>query len=69
MREILMEIELLYNKMEEVNREVEIENGNDELPFGKVLFALLNGLDKKELFNMTNQELISHIQKIQIIES
>lgn len=69
MKEILMEIELLYNKMKEVNISIELENGNDDLPFAKVLFALTHSVEKNKLFNMNNDELIAHIQKIQIIES
>jgi hypothetical protein len=69
MKEVLMELELLYNKMEEVNREFEFEAGNEELPFGKVLYAVLNKTTKTELFEMNNEELIKHIQKIQILES
>ena len=65
MKEILMEIELLFFKMTEVNKEYEQSVGNEELPFGKVLYALTR--DKK-FFNMDNNELIKYIQKIQLIE-
>lgn len=69
MKEALMEIELLYKKIEEVNRDVEKELKNEELPFGKVLVAILNRTTKTELFNMSDEELVNHIRKIQILES
>ena len=40
MREILMELELLFTKMNDVNMEFENEQGNKEIPFGKVIYAI-----------------------------
>jgi hypothetical protein len=68
MREIIMEIELLYTKMNEVNKEVESEIGNSNMPFSKVLYALTKGISQEDLFMMTDDKLIKLIQKIQIIE-
>lgn len=69
MKEVIMELEILYNKMEDINRDIENEAGNEEIPFGKVLCAVMNRITKSDLFEMNNQDLIKHIQKIQIIES
>ena len=69
MKEILMEINLLYNKMNEVNNENEVLLGNEDIPFSKVLLAITRGISNDVLFEMSNEELISHIQKIQLIES
>jgi hypothetical protein len=68
MKEILLEIELLFNKMNEVNDDTEREFGNDDIPFAKILFAITRSLERKELFGLTDQQLIKHIQKIQLIE-
>lgn len=68
MKEIMMEIELLYTKMNEVNREVESEIGNSNMPFAKVLYALTKGVSREDLFMMNDEQLIKLIQKIQIIE-
>ena len=68
MKEILLEVELLFNKMNEVNHGTEKEFGNDDIPFSKILFAITRGLDRDELFGLTDQQLIKHIQKIQLIE-
>ena len=35
---------------------------------GKVICSLLNGLPKSKLFEMSNEEIIKHIQTIQVIE-
>jgi len=35
---------------------------------GKVLCSILNGLPKSRLFEMSNEEIIKHIQTIQVIE-
>lgn len=63
-----MELELLYNKMNEINKEVESNMGNQEMPFAKSLYALTNGLSREDLFLMTDKDLIKLIQKIQIKE-
>ena len=34
---------------------------------GKVLCSILNGLPKSRLFEMSNEEIIKHIQTIQVI--
>ena len=69
MDEIMMEITLLFNKMNEVNCDNEMHFGNSEISFSKIIYAITRGLNKEELFRMTNEELIRHIQKIQLIES
>ena len=65
----MMEIALLFNKMNEVNGDNEMHFGNGEISFSKIIYAITRGLNKEELFGMTNEELIRHIQKIQLIES
>lgn len=69
MEEVLMEMNLLRKKMEEVNAENEELIGNDSLPFAKVLYAITSKIDKKVLFEMTDSELINYIRKVQLIES
>ncbi len=68
MREIIMELQLLYNKMNVANNEVEEELGNEEIPFGKVLYAITRNIKNGDLFDMDNETLLRHIQKIQLIE-
>ena len=68
MREIIMELQLLYNKMNAANNEVEEELGNKEIPFGKVLYAITRNIKNSDLFDMDNATLLRHIQKIQLIE-
>ena len=41
----------------------------DKIDFAKVIYAITNKLTRGELFNMSNEELKKHIQKIQILES
>ena len=69
MEEVLMEMNLLRKKMEEVNAENEELIGNDSLPFAKVLYAITSKIDKKVLFEMTDSELINYMRKVQLIES
>lgn len=68
-REIIMEIELLYKKMWEVNKDIETVAGNKEMPFAKVIYAMTKGVEPQHLFNMNDEEFIRHIQKIQFKES
>lgn len=68
MREIIMELELLYVKMNEVNKEVEQELKNENMPFSKVLYALTKGISRDDLFMMDDEQLVHLIRKIQIIE-
>ena len=68
MREIIMELQLLYNKMNVANNEIEEELGNKEIPFGKVLYAITRNIKNSDLFDMDNATLLRHIQKIQLIE-
>ncbi len=68
MIEIIMELQLLYNKMNAANNEVEEELGNKEIPFGKVLYAITRNIKNSDLFDMDNATLLRHIQKIQLIE-
>lgn len=68
MIEIIMELQLLYNKMNAANNEVEEELGNKEIPFGKVLYAITRNVKNSDLFDMDNATLLRHIQKIQLIE-
>jgi len=69
MTEIIMELQLLYNKMNEANSEVECILGNEELPFSKVLYAVIRNIKNSDLFDMTDEELLKHIQRTQLIES
>ena len=68
-REILMEIELLYRKMWEVNKDIETVAGNKDMPFAKVIYTLSKGISSEELFHMTDEEFIKHIQRAQFKES
>ena len=68
MIEIIMELQLLYNKMNVANNEVEEELGNKEIPFSKVLYAVTRNIKNSDLFNMDNETLLRHIQKLQLIE-
>ena len=68
MIEIIMELQLLYNKMNVANNEVEEELGNKEIQFGKVLYAITRNIKNSDLFDMDNATLLRHIQKIQLIE-
>lgn len=61
MKEILMELEILKNRME--------KDSSFEISFSKILYSITRTIDKGILFNMTDEELIKHIQKIQILES
>ena len=69
MTEIIMELQLLYNKMNEANSEAEGILGNEELPFSKVLYAVIRNIKNSDLFDMTDEELLKHIQRTQLIES
>lgn len=61
MIEILEELKVLKKKIDETS--------GTENSFAKTLFAITNKLTRSELFNMTDEELIKHIQKVQIRES
>lgn len=61
MKEIIMEIEILRLKMGNYTE--------DKIPFAKVLYAMTSKLSRSELFDMTDEEFIRHIQKIQLLES
>lgn len=62
--EVLLELKILYEKMQENNR-LFSENFN----ISKMLFALTYGISRDQMFNMTNNEFIEHIRKVQIVES
>lgn len=62
MKEILREIEVLEEKILKTSQ-------LDKIDFAKVIYAITNKLTRSELFNMSNEELKKHIQKIQILES
>lgn len=64
----MMELKLLHSKMNITNKEVEEEMGNDEIPFSKVIFAITSSLSKEELFTMSDEVLLRHIRKVQLIE-
>ena len=63
-----MEIELLYKKMNELNKDVEQELKNENMPFAKVLYALTKGISRDDLFMMNDEQLTQLIRKVQIIE-
>ena len=58
MKEILREIEVLEEKILKTSQ-------LDKIDFAKVIYAITNKLTRSELFNMSNEELKKHIQKIQ----
>ena len=41
---------------------------DEEVTFGRLLFALTRNLSHDDLLNMTDVEMKKHIQKIQVIE-
>lgn len=61
MFEIIEELKVLKNKIDETSQE--------ENPFAKTIFAVVRGLSPSRLFEMTDEEFIEHIHKIQIEES
>lgn len=68
MNEIMMEIEILYKKMNELNKDVEQELKNQNMPFAKVLYTLTKGISRDDLFMMDDEQLTQLIRKVQIIE-
>lgn len=61
MKEIIMEMEILRLRMQNYS--------DTEISFAKVLYAVTNKLNRSTIFEMTDEELVKHIQKIQILES
>lgn len=60
MKEILMELEILRERM---------EKHSDDISFCQILYSITRTLNKSDLLKMTEEDLIKHIQKIQILES
>lgn len=68
MNEILMEIELLYKKMNELNKDVEHDLKNENMPFSKLIYTLTKGISRDDLFMMNDEDFINLVRKLQIIE-
>jgi hypothetical protein len=60
MKEILMELDILRERM---------EKHSDDISFCQILYSITRTLNKSDLLKMTEEDLIKHIQKIQILES
>ena len=75
MKEILMELEILREKMEKSRIEFHMNSGEYDkdlkvdISFPELIFAITNRIKRSDLLEMTNQDLIRHIQYIQILES
>lgn len=75
MKEILMELEILREKMEKSRIEFHTNSGEYDkdlkvdISFPELIFAITNRIKRSDLLEMTNQDLIRHIQYIQILES
>lgn len=57
--EVLMELKILYQKISKTGKPT----------FGKLLYSITKNLSKSDLFEISDNELIEHIRKVQIIES
>lgn len=71
-KEILMELEILRQKMEKTRVELfnNLEyNIHRDISFAELIFAITNKITRSELLKMSDLEFIEHIQKIQILES
>lgn len=80
MEEILMEIRILKKNIMDSNKSLKFRLGNDEdfdkdtsfldneITFGNILHILTKNLSKEQLMDMTDKEMLKHINKIQIIE-
>ena len=60
MKEILMELDILRERM---------EKHSDDISFCQILYSITRTLNKSDLLKMKEEDLIKHIQKIQILES
>lgn len=73
MKEILKELEILRERMEQSRSEFYKNNPElskeIDIQFPELIFAITSKLTRSELLEMTNQDLIRHIQYIQILES
>lgn len=61
MKEIIMELEILKTRIEKYS--------DEPVTFSKLIYTITNKMNRTELFGMTDEELIKHIQKLQILES
>lgn len=80
MEEILMEIRILKKNIMDSNKSLKFRLDNDEdfdkdtsfldneITFGNILHILTKNLSKEQLMDMTDKEMLKHINKIQIIE-
>lgn len=59
--EIFNEILLLKARMQRDSR--------FKITFGQVIFALTRRIDRKDLLEISDDDFIKHIQKIQVLES
>lgn len=80
MEEILMEIRILKKNIMDSNKSLKFRLDNDEdfdkdtsflddeITFGNILHLLTKNLSKDQLMDITDKEMLKHINKIQIIE-
>ena len=75
-----MEIRILKKNIMDSNKSLKFRLDNDEdfdkdtsfldneITFGNILHILTKNLSKEQLMDMTDKEMLKHINKIQIIE-
>lgn len=79
MEEILLELKILKKvltdsneslkfRLEGTTSDVDLDYLSEEVTFGRLIFAITRGLQQSRLLEMTDEELLKHIQKVQILE-
>lgn len=80
MEEILMELKILKKVLEDSSKSLKfrLDNDNDfekdtsfleeNISFGRLLYSITKDLTNNDLLTLSDDELVKHIQKIQIIE-
>lgn len=76
---LFLELSLLYETIKKENSNLKFRLDNDEeftkdtydldnVTFGRMLYCLTKGLTNKELLDMSDDEMVRHIQVLQITE-
>jgi hypothetical protein len=81
MEELLIELKILKDimadsakvlkfRLDNTDSEVKVDTSflDEEITFGSLLFALTRTLSHADLLNMSDKDMLKHIQKIQVIE-
>ena len=79
MEEILLELKILKKvitdsneslkfRLEGTTSDIDLDYLSEEVTFGRLIFAITRGLQQSRLLEMTDEELLKHIQKVQILE-